>query len=608
MFRAARTAVAFGLGAGIAAACMIAYLLDPLESLEQRTFDLRMQVRGERDPPRDIVIVGIDEETLRAGPDWPFPRSMHARVLDRLRTSGARAIAFDVAFSDRSSRREDEALARAITRAGNVVLAIAETTSITLRGGRVARVHYPLIGGDSTDALRARPGHTVLVEPLGAVARRAPYEFEGVRGIGVAVTERIDGRRIAPAELGPQRDPPDAVTSEPGRTRSFWIDFAGGAGTIPTIPYLRVFRGQVPPRALRDKVVVIGGTTPVLQDIHRTPFGDGMSGAELHANEIATALAGFPLQSAPRWADLCLIMLLALTPPAASLVLRLGPALALSLLVLACFTLAAQMAFNAGTVVSVVYPSLALLLGVVAAVPAYQLARAFMRARNLFGRFVPADVAEDLISRGGSDPLPGGQTIDATVMFCDLRGFTSFTESEPADRVISALNEYLGRIADSVIADGGAVVSFTGDGLMAVFGAPNPDEHHADNAVRAARRILETDVPGFNRWLKDAGHDAHFRVGIGLNSGPVISGYVGSRNRLEYAAIGDPTNTAARIEALTKDEEYQLLLSGATRARLNHELPSLVRVGERPIRGRVGRIELWSLDEPSVRGQVPANP
>jgi adenylate cyclase len=188
-------------------------------------------------------------------------------------------------------------------------------------------------------------------------------------------------------------------------------------------------------------------------------------------------------------------------------------------------------------------------------------------------------------------------------MFTDLRGFTSFAEPLPPDRVIAVLNRYLTEMSDAILDHGGTLVAYMGDGIFAVFGAPLAQADHADRALAAARVMLDVCLPRFNQWLAAEGFDVSFRMGIGLNSGPFMSGHVGSERRLEYAAIGDTTNTASRIESLTKGTPHQLLLSGKTRSALNVDVPELEFVEEKEIRGRTERIELWT-----VRAEQPLGP
>ena len=187
-------------------------------------------------------------------------------------------------------------------------------------------------------------------------------------------------------------------------------------------------------------------------------------------------------------------------------------------------------------------------------------------------------------------------------MFTDLRGFTTFSEGLDAEEVIGLLNGYLGEISDAVLAHGGTLVSYLGDGLMAVFGAPLPQEDHADRAVAAAREMLEERLPQVQRDAARAqGFERGFKMGIGLNSGEFMSGNVGSQRRLEYTAIGDTINTASRIEGMTKGTPYALYLADSTKEALTRPVDDLVYIDEMPVRGRTHPIKLWSLTSAAVQ-------
>jgi adenylate cyclase len=222
------------------------------------------------------------------------------------------------------------------------------------------------------------------------------------------------------------------------------------------------------------------------------------------------------------------------------------------------------------------------------------------RVRDIFSRFVPEHVVDEVLRRTEENLRLRGVTLDGTVMFSDLRDFTAFAESLPADTVIEVLNRYLSEMSDAILDNGGTLVAYMGDGIMAVFGAPIEMAGHADCAVAAARQMLQMRLPDFNRWLKTNGFGEGFRMGIGLSSGPIMSGTVGSERRLEYTTVGDTTNTAARLEAMTKNTPYAIFIADATRRRLRQSPKDLVFVDELDVRGKRSRVRLWTLAELST--------
>jgi class 3 adenylate cyclase len=217
------------------------------------------------------------------------------------------------------------------------------------------------------------------------------------------------------------------------------------------------------------------------------------------------------------------------------------------------------------------------------------------RVHDLFSRFVPEAVVEEALAQADGARL-GGRALDGTIMFTDLRGFTTFSESRPADEVISVVNRFLSEQTDAIMAHGGTIIAYLGDGLMAAFGAPISQDDHADRALRASRELIATRLPALNDWMREQGYGDGFRMGIGLNSGSFISGNVGHERRLEYTAIGDVTNTASRIQELTKGTRHMLLFSGSTLDALSERPGDAVEFGDAAIRGRNASIDLWSLE------------
>ena len=576
---------------------VLTYSTNAFKSLELNTVDTRFSVRGDQKPPDDIVVVGVDDYTFSAFGDerWPFTHDIHADVVDRLKKDGAKVIAFDIQFSEPSNTDAQTLdLVDAIDRAGNVV---ASTTEVDDRGNGNA---FNYIVPDNVFNSRKRGainawlkedlglvlGDGTLPNDPGGVLRRVPYETSGLKSFAIAVAERATGKRIDPDSLG-------------GETG--WIDYFGPPGLVKEVHYSDVRQGKTKPGEFRDKIVVIGATSPVLQDVHGTPTsGDGvMSGPEIQATAIETALAGFPLQDSPTGLDIVLIVLLALIPVAVGFRASALPAIAIALGIGAVYAVVTQLAFNGGTILSFVYPITALAVSAVGALAIHYVTEAFERerTRELFSRFVPESVVGEVLKQAGGVRL-GGVAREATVMFSDLRGFTSFAESLDPDRVITILNRYLtAMVDDAILPHGGTLVDYMGDGIMAVFGAPIQTEDHADEALAAARDKLR-ELTKFNEWLHtEMGIDKSFQMGIGLNSGRVMSGNVGSERRLAYTAIGDTTNTAARLEAMTKGTPYMIFMSDSTRASLSQEPEDLAFVDEFEVRGREQKVKIWSVAE-----------
>ena len=354
---------------------------------------------------------------------------------------------------------------------------------------------------------------------------------------------------------------------------------------------------------------MVGATAPSLQDTHATAVGGGaqMAGPEIQANSMETVIGDYPLQDVPGWVNVLLIALLGLLGPLVALLA--GPLRAAIWGVIAgvVFTVSVQLAFNAGWIVSFLYPLGALALGVVGALAIGLMLDAFERerVRDLFSRFVPEQVVDEVLKDLDEDLRLGGERVVVTVLFSDIRGFTTFSEATPPEVVIEVLNRYLTQMTNVILGHGGTLVSFMGDGIMAVFGAPIEYPDHADRALAAARDMTGSGLEEFNEWMRETGHGDGFRMGVGLNSGAVMAGNVGSERRLEYTVIGDTTNTASRLEGMTKGTPHMVFISDSTREMLTTEAPDLINAGDMDVRGRQVQVTVWSIgDERSDRVTV----
>jgi response regulator RpfG family c-di-GMP phosphodiesterase len=327
--------------AGIAASAQLAgWLSAPEESTVATRFHLRPAHSLD-----GLAVVAIDDTTFRdLSRRWPFPRSLHAALVDRLREAGAREIVYDVQFTEPSAPRDDLALYDALGRAGGAVLATTETDG---------RGHTNVLGGDANLArVHSRAAASVLPVERGGVVSRLPSELEGLPTLAVTAAARATGHAPAPRAF-PR-----------GGAR---IDFAGPPGTAPTYSFSDVLARRLPRGALRGKIVVVGSSAPSLQDVHATPTTDVelMSGPEVQANAIWTVLHGLPLRDVPTAVALLLIALLGLAAPLLRLRLRVVSTVACAVLLAIAYAVAAQLAFSGGAVLPVLTPLLALTLGTV---------------------------------------------------------------------------------------------------------------------------------------------------------------------------------------------------------------------------------------------------
>jgi adenylate cyclase len=571
---------------GAAALCVALGLglmaTDALRRLDLASVDMRFDVRGAQPTPDNVVIVAVDDPTINSNKlhRWPFSREYHARVIRNLTKAGAGVIAYDVQFTQESDDVDaDNALILAVR--GGKRRVVMAATAVEKRG------QTQIFGGaEGLKFSRGVPGFSSYVKDPDGVQRRMLYSENGVAAFAIAAAQIELGHRIAPPPVGHD-----------------WIDFQGPPNTYRRISFIDVEQGRVKPADVKGKVVIVGATASSLQDLRPTATTgqESMPGPEVHANAITTALEGFPLHSAPGWLDVLLVVVLGTAAPLAAIRLRMLFAVPIGILAIAALIAGAQLAFQQDVIITVVYALVAGAVALLLTGAIHGVTVAFERAntRDAFARFVPESVVDQVLQDAEGVRL-GGVRGEATVMFSDLRGFTSFAETLEPEQVIDALNRYLTAMSEAILDHGGTLVAYMGDGIMAVFGAPLHQDDHADRALAAARDML-AKLEGFNGWLREQELHDGFKMGIGLNTGPVMSGNVGSERRLEYTALGDTTNTAARLEGMTKGTPYQLYVADSTREALRTPADDLAEVGEFEVRGRKAKIKLWSVVDDEAR-------
>ncbi len=561
-----------------------------LQRMDLSTVDTRFDIRGKQQVP-PVVVVDIDAKSITGeGRTWPIDRRRHAAVIRKLLDAGAKVIAYDVQFTEPSGDdKADNALYLAVQKAGPRI--VMSTTEVGTNGETSI-----LGGGQALAETHAIPANGNYVTDVDGRIRKVAFSIDHLTSFGMATADAYAGRKL-PRPSGNEE----------------WIDFPGPPYTVPYISFDDIEKGTWNPASVRGKIVVVGSSAPVLQDLHLTSTTNKglMPGPEIQGVAAWTAIEGFPLRSGAGWINALLVVLLgALTPLAALRIRRIMLAVVIGLVGIVAVLVAAQLAFNSGTIITVVYAIAAAITGIVVAAGVHGLTVAFEReqTRDAFARFVPESVVDQVLKDASGVRL-GGVRREGTVMFSDLRGFTSFSESLEPEQVIEALNMYLTEMSEAILDHGGTLVAYMGDGIMAVFGAPLQQDDHADRALEAARDMLSR-MEKFNGYLRDKGlNEGGFKMGIGLNSGAVMSGNVGSERRLEYTALGDTTNTAARLEGMTKGTPHQLFVSDTTRSMLMRPVDDLIEVGEAEVRGRVAKVMLWSLadqPEPPAETHTPA--
>lgn len=566
----------------------------PLEKLELAARDTAMRLRGPQPVDDRIVIVDIDDQSLAwVGERWPWSRSRMAEIVRWLNAAGADVIAFDIFLFDPSpDPQDDQNLAQAFAEAQAVVTVsqVFETpfsqTHITPES-----VFLPVIDGY---------GLTEVQRDDDAVVRSI-LAFKNVQD----ETIYNWGFRIVQAALdthSPQ-DPDLAGLTFNGtfvplnQRGHLLIDFRGPARSYPTYPAAFLLEGDYDPALFQDKIVLVGSSSETLQDIYPTPFSTTnlTPGVEIVANMVDTLLSESYLRLAPPWLTIAILFGLAAVArvlaesenPTVSVIA--GAAAVLVYLFLR------QVAFiRAGIVLSIISPVLLISLGVV--LPALDqtlaLEREKRRVRGLFSQFISPNMVDQLLATQDIDSL--NKRTELTILFSDLRGFTTLSEQMSPEELVNLLNPYLERMTAIIHKHGGTVDKYEGDAIIAFFGEPIPYRDHASRAARAAIEMRQALRQLNHTWQTHGIFHQTLEMGIGIHTGEVFVGLLGSRERITYTVIGDAVNLAARLQDKTKELGYPILLSGITRAALPAEFPTEF-IENAQVRGRSEPVEIYRL-------------
>ncbi len=564
------------------------------EVLEEKTLDFRFKIRGPIKPGPETVIAAIDEKSIGRLGRFPWPRSVWGRVVERLTEEGAKVIVFDVFFSEHESVESDDLFQKAIMRSNRVVLPMVFNLSgeagetgftdkkvdflvpsayMTLKnlGAGVAppearavlptllrfsafakSLAYINMNPDPDGTLRwemlAIGYHGDFYAPIGLQAARLYREIGNE-----SMVLDFSGRVL----LGDVSIPTD-------RYGRMLINYRGPNNTFPLYSVSDILDRTTPPDAFKDKIVLIGATALGVYDLRVTPFSTNMPGIEKHASVVDTILRG---DFITRREDLTIPLVFIFTVVLGVALPRLG-ARPGALLFLGLFSGYAVMTYylfsSHGIWMDFVYPSSALLLGYTSQT-AYRFFTEERRARDIrrmFSSYVSKRIVDELIKDPEKARL-GGERKEITVLFSDIRGFTSFSEKHEPEEVVSILNEYLDAMTDIIFEHDGTLDKFIGDAIMAFWGAPVGQPDHAERAVRCALSMGSRLKELQEKWAAEG--KPVLDSGIGINTGEMVVGNMGAEGRkMDYTVIGDHVNLGARVESLTRQYNSHIIITEFT--------------------------------------------
>ena len=570
-----------------------------IESLDLTLRDLAMRLRGPEQPETPVAIVAIDDASFNyTGYQWPWPREYLAQIVEVLQQSGARVIGLDVfLFEESPDPAGDEALALALEDSSHTVSVMHIS-----RAANGETLNLPIAPYQTAID---RVGITGILSDDDAIVR-------GIQGYDYSAYDETVyfNWALEAASLYLDAAPPELLTSEeilfngqiiPLFDQRMLINFAGPPQTCaPYYSAHQVALGDYPADAFRDKLVLIGATTITLHDVYPTPFSarEGMPGVEIVANAIETILtAGYYRLPSPAAnlglvllaAGICILVIRKRQPIAALLIMG-G-----SMLIYAILWILAFHRWN--TIFSFSSVELMLFLGsiipTIEQVVTQELEK--RRVRSLFSRFISPEMVNQLLETRDIQSL--NKRADLTILFSDIRNFTRLSEKLSPEDVVALLNPYLEAMTRIIHQYGGTVDKYEGDAILAFFGEPIPYADHALRAVQTAWEMQQA-LQDLRKDWQEAGHfEGDFEIGIGINTGEVFIGMLGSAQRINYTVIGDDVNLASRLQDKTKDLNWPILISANTYAlvKKNFKAESACL---HPIKGKSEPVEIYRLKGP----------
>lgn len=567
-----------------------------LYSVDKLITDPLYQIRSVPNP--SIRIIAIDEKTLAEYGDLSgWSRDVYARLTALLTEEPASApavIAYDILFVSERDGEGDVRFAEACGSAGNVAAAAnlvyraevtAQSGSLTVDDDHVVMAELPY------EALRpfVRVGFANTQLDLDQYVRyarlSAEYDGQTIYSLPAAVyLMYCESAGLAPSLPGTD-----------GRDM-FGFQYTGGSGCYETLSLCDVLEGRIDPAVFRDCIVFVGAYAPGMQDSYSAPIqrGGQMYGVEIQANILEAIMEGrtqLPVNTM-LWAVIAAVI-------AAAYILlirrmKLLPAGLLGLGLIAALIAGGKLLFSAGHVVTLAEPILAVIVLYAARLVLGYILETLRKRRilNTFRKYVAPQIVEEALSHGDVEIRLGGERRHIAVLFVDIRGFTPMSEGLEPEQVVEILNDYLQLTSRAIFNNSGTLDKFIGDAAMAVFNAPLPLDDYVYRAVCTARDIAAGSAELERRLMERFGKSVSF--GIGVNCGDAVVGNIGCDIRMDYTAIGDTVNTAARLES--NAGRGQILISEAVYEALRGRV-RVTEVGNIPLKGKSNNVFVYQLDE-----------
>jgi adenylate cyclase len=607
-----------------------------IHNVDLKMKDGRLLLRGPIKPPSSVVIVAIDNKSVKEIGRWPWSREKIGNLIKGMSEYGVKVAALDVVFSETQNLASDAALAESIALSGNViaghffrnemhpidadVLAQIQSSKIQQLQIDSGVTSVPLIEYANMDANIATIGQSALaygffnvISDTDGLFRQLPllmlYKGDIYPSMVLQALQQythetaqvsIDNSGVRAIQLGKYTIP----SNQEGELS---VNFYGPGGSIKTFSAVDFIKKRLPPDALQGKLAFVGFTEIGIYDVRPTPFDSILPGVEIHATAAANTLEQrFVIHNCSTilmervtlfLLPLVLALLLGMAPSAMIGILT-GSGLS-ALYLMANYLLFSRCFFD----LSLLSPLMALGLTTISSEIYRSLVvdRKGRYMKKAFSNYVSADLVAQIMKNPDSLKL-GGEKREISILFSDIRGFTSLSEKLSPEALVQVLNEYLCPMTEIVLEEKGTLDKYIGDAIMAIYNAPLDVADHADHACCSALKMM-VKLDDLNRSFIVRGIQT-IDIGIGINTGDAVVGNMGAAMRFDYTAIGDNVNLASRLEGLNKMYGTHIIVSESTKLQTgsDHPFREIDLVAVKGKQQPVPIYELMIVDDSEVRG------
>ncbi|MBI5573991.1 MAG: adenylate/guanylate cyclase domain-containing protein [Elusimicrobia bacterium] len=519
--------------------------------IEYKSYDFRLKLRGQKNPTGEIVIAAIDEESLDKLGRWPWDRSIHAKLIEKLISAGVRVVGFDVLFIEKSNRQSDDKLSNAMMKSQRCVNEILFEVVM----GVPVKSKPPLEDIIKSSLLLGSPN--IFPETDGVVRKMKPViEYRGTLYPHISVA-------VASAYLNKPWQELVKNLSLDGHGEML-INYGGEFETFKYISYSRILAGDFNAELLKNKIVLIGYAAAGLGDRHVTPFSPAMPGIETIANNINSFINSDFISYPNAWAGFLSVVIVGLI--LTFFLPKLSPwkSTLLTIFIFISWSFICNYYFADKKIWLEYVPTASLVIFSYISITSWRFITEEKEKRWLkkaFGQYLSPLVINELQKNPDALTL-GGKRQEMTVLFSDIRGFTTISEASTPEKVVALLNEYLTKMTEVVFKYEGTLDKFIGDAIMAFWNAPLPQNDHAKRAVFCAIDMMDELAKLHEKWRAEK--RPVLDIGIGVNTGDMVVGNMGSVERMDYTVIGDNVNLGARLESLNKEFATHIIISEST--------------------------------------------